>query len=97
MQEEGGMSALNEMEDWKLKVMTWRDWRKYAESARFAHGTQFAADVRQWLSNPENIRNCPHCPYATRDMSAWDKYMASKACGRQICRVREEEVWKRAR
>ena len=52
MQEEGGMAALNEMEDWKLKVMTWRDWRKYAESARFAHGTQIAADVRQWLSNP---------------------------------------------
>ena len=28
------MPALNEMEDWKIKVMTWRDWRKYAESAR---------------------------------------------------------------
>ena len=80
------------MEDWKIKIMTWRDWRKYAESARFAHGARFAEDVRQWLSNPENIRNCPHCPYATRDTSA-----ASKACGRVLCRVKEEGVWKRVR
>ena len=80
------------MENWKIKVMTWRDWRRYAESARFAHGARFAEDVRQWLSNPENIRNCPHCPYATRDMSA-----ASKACGRVFCRVKEERLWKRVR
>lgn len=25
-------------------------------------------------------------------MSAWDKYMASKACGRVLCRVKEEGV-----
>ena len=85
------------MEDWKLKVMTWRDWRRYSETARFSYGTQFAADVRQWLSNPENVRNCARCPYATRDMSAWDKLMASKACGRVLCRVKEEGLWKRVR
>ena len=85
------------MENWKIKVMTWRDWRKYAESARFAHGARFAEDVRQWLGNPENARNCAHCPYATRDMSASDRLMASKACGRVLCRVKEEGAWKRVR
>ena len=85
------------MEDWKLKVMTWRDWRRYSETARFSYGAQFANDVRQWLSNPENVRNCAHCPYATRDMSASDRLMASKACGRVLCRVREEGLWKRVR
>ena len=85
------------MEDWKLKVMTWRDWRRYSETARFSYGAQFANDVRQWLSNPENVRNCAHCPYAIRDMSAWDNLMASKACGRVLCRVKEEGLWKRVR
>ena len=85
------------MEDWKLKVMTWRDWRRYSETARFGCGAQFTADVRQWLSNPENVRNCAHCPYATRDMSASDRLMASKACGRVLCRVKEEGLWKRVR
>ena len=85
------------MEDWELKVMTWRDWRRYSETARFSHGAQFANDVRQWLGNPENVRNCAHCPYATRDMSARDKLMASKACGRVLCRVKKEGLWKHVR